>query len=153
METSKQMLKTLSVGDAAVEGLMYGIVAGLAMAVFVVGFELLGGIAPQVVLSYFDVGSGASPLVGLFTHVAVSGMYGVVFGIATMLAARTFGAHMTPGKWLALGLLYGAVVFGIAIWIVLPRTNSPLSAMPMWAFAIAHFLYGGVLGWFIGRGK
>lgn len=156
METSKQMWKTFSVGDAAVEGLMYGMVAGLAMAAFVILVEAVAGIAPLVALGYFDAGSAASnvsPVVGLFTHVAVSGIYGVVFGMVAMVVARMFGARMTLGTWLALGVLYGALLFGIAEWIILPRTNSPLAGMPMWAFALAHLVYGIVLAGLSARKK
>ncbi len=156
METSKQMWKRYRVGDAAVEGLMYGMVAGLAMAAFVILVEAVAGIAPLVALGYFDAGSAApnvSPVVGLFTHVAVSGIYGVVFGMVAMVVARMFGAQMTLGTWLALGVLYGALLFGIAESIILPRTNSPLAGMPMWAFALAHFVYGIVLAGLCARKK
>ncbi len=152
METMREM-KPMSVGDAAVEGLMYGIVAGLAMAAFIVLIELLSGVAPFAVLGYFDGGGNASPFVGLFTHVAVSGIYGVGFGIAARLVARKFGARMNVGTWLMLGILYGALVFAIAEWIVLPRTNSLLREMPLWAFATAHFIYGIVLAGLCARNK
>lgn len=153
MENTKRITQTMSVGDAAVEGLMYGIVAGLAMALIIVVSEWLIGVAPLTVLGYFDGGGNGSPLLGAFTHVAVSGIYGVVFGMIAMALARMFGARMTLGVWLALGILYGALIFMIAEWIVLPRANSPLLAMPMWAFAIAHFVYGAVLAALCARGK
>lgn len=153
MENTKRIMKTMSVGDAAVEGLMYGIAAGLVMALFVLVVEWLAGVAPLTVLGYFDGGGNASPFLGAFTHVAVSGIYGVVFGMIAMVVARMFGARMTLGMWLALGILYGALIFVVAEWIVLPRTSSPLLEMPMWALAIAHFIYGAVLAALFGRNK
>lgn len=151
METTKRAAKTMTVGDAAVEGLVYGIIAGLAMALFVVLMEFLSGVAPTTALGYFDWGGSDSPWVGAFTHIAVSGMYGLAFGVLTMSVARAFGVRLTLGKWLALGIVYGALLFGIAEWIVLPRTNSPLREMSPWAFAVAHLIYGGLLGWLCGR--
>ncbi len=153
MENTKRIMKTMSVGDAAVEGLMYGIAAGLVMALFVLLVEWLSGVAPLTVLGYFDGGGNASPFLGAFTHIAVSGIYGVVFGMIAMVVARMFGARMTLGMWLALGILYGALIFVVAEWIVLPRTSSPLLEMPMWALAIAHFIYGAVLAALFGRNK
>jgi len=153
MENTKRITQTMSVGDAAVEGLMYGIAAGLAMALIIVVSEWFIGVAPLTVLGYFDGGGNASPFLGAFTHVAVSGIYGVVFGMIAMVVARMFGARMTLGMWLALGILYGALIFVVAEWIVLPRTSSPLLEMPMWALAIAHFIYGAVLAALFGRNK
>lgn len=153
MENTKRIPKTMSVGDAAVEGLMYGIVAGLAMALIIVVSEWLIGVAPLAVLGYFDGGGNGSPLLGAFTHVAISGIYGVVFGMIAMVVARMFGARMTLGVWLALGILYGALIFVVAEWIVLPRTDSPLLEMPMWALAVAHFIYGIVLAALCARNK
>ncbi len=153
MENTKRITQTMSVGDAAVEGLMYGIAAGLAMALIIVVSEWFIGVAPLTVLGYFDGGGNASPFLGAFTHVAVSGIYGAVFGMIAMVVARMFGARMTLGMWLALGILYGALIFVVAEWIVLPRTSSPLLEMPMWALAVAHFIYGAVLAALFGRNK
>ncbi|TAH53692.1 MAG: hypothetical protein EYC68_02800 [Chloroflexota bacterium] len=153
MENSKRIPKTMSVGDAAVEGLMYGIAAGIAMALFVLLVEWLSGVALLTALGYFDGGGNDSPFMGAFTHIAVAGIYGAVFGMIAMVVARMFGARMTLGMWLALGILYGALIFVVAEWIVLPRTSSPLLEMPMWALAIAHFIYGAVLAALFGRNK
>lgn len=151
MELPKQINKQIKLGDAAVEGLMYGIVAGLVMTLFVVAFEWLAGVMPLEVLSYFGVDAAASPWVGLFTHVAVSGIYGVVFGMLALGVARALGDRMNPIVRLTLGVLYGLLIFLIAEWIILPRTASPLAEMPVWALALAHALYGVVLAWLVGR--
>lgn len=153
METSKRIVKRIGIGDAAVEGLMYGVLAGAAMAVFVLVVELTAGKTPGVVLGYFDASHQASPFGGLFTHIAVSGIYGVVFGIVTMLLARMPGARVTLGMWLLLGAMYGVFIFGVATWIVLPRTVSALRELPIWVLAGAHLMYGVSLGWLVSRTK
>lgn len=151
MELPKRVSGNTSVGDAAVEGLIYGIAAGLVMVLFVIAFEWLAGVMPLEVLSYFGVDAEASPWVGLFTHVAVSGIYGVVFGMLVLVAARLFGERWSLGVRLVLGIVYGLLIFVIAKSIILPRTASPLDEMPVWALATAHALYGFILAWLIGK--
>lgn len=158
MENSKRAFKSGTTGDAAVEGLLDGIFAGLAMAVSIVLVELVAGVSPLTVLGYFDmssniVRSGASPFIGLFTHVAVAGVYGVGFGVLALHLTRTLGARMNSGTWALLGVLYGMLVLGIAEWIILPRTSSALRELPLWALASAHLLYGLVLAWLTRRNK
>lgn len=151
MDTTKRMIKTMSVGDAAVEGLLSGIGAGIVMGAFLLAVELPAGVSPLTVLGYFDAGTAASPMVGLFTHIAVSGIYGVIFGIGAMIAARLFGARIQTGLWLALGLVYGLLIFGIAEGVILPSTHSPLQQVPLWAMGIAHGVYGIILAWLTTR--
>ena len=140
-------------GDAAVEGLLNGILAGIAMAVWTVAVEWLNGIAPQTALGYFDPGENASPLTGTILHLAVSGVYGLVFGILSALLLRIKGVQ--PKKWWgpALGALYGLLIFGMAASIILPQTASELGALPMWSLVVAHLLYGIVLGTLQLRGR
>jgi len=158
MENSKRAFKSVTTGDSAVEGLLNGILAGLAMAAWVVLVELVAGFSPLTVLGYFDmssnaVRSGASPFIGLFTHIAVAGVYGVVFGILAVRLPRTLGARMNLGIWAFFGVLYGTLVLGIAEWIILPRTSSALRELPLWVLASAHLLYGLVLAWLTQRNK
>lgn len=151
MELPKGLAKPTSVGEAAVEGLIYGIVAGLGMALFVVLYEWLAGVMPLEVLGYFGTETETTPWIGLFTHAAVSGIYGVIFGVLALAIARWFGGRMNPAMWLALGLLYGLLILVVAKGLVLPRTTSPLDDMPLWALGGAHAFYGLLLGWLVGR--
>lgn len=138
--------KEIRMGDAAVEGLLNGILAGIAMAVWIVAVEWLNGIAPQNALGYFDPGDNASPLIGLILHLAVAGVYGVVFGILTALVLRIRNAP--PKRWWGpvLGALYGVLIFGVATSIILPQTGSELLLLPLWALTVAHLIYGIGLG-------
>ena len=151
MELPKRISRPITLGDAAVEGLIYGIVAGLGMALFVVAFEWLAGVMPLEVLTYFGATADVSPWVGLFTHAAVSGIYGVIFGMLALAVARMFGHRMNQGVWLTLGIVYGLLIFAVAKGVILPRTASPLDDLPVWALGIAHALYGFILAWFVGR--
>ena len=147
MEGSRQGVISTTIGDAAVEGLLVGIVAGVAMAAFILVVEFLGGVSPVTVLGYFDVSHNGSPLAGLFTHLAVAGVYGVVFGLLWSRLTR-----LGRGWIIAAGVVYGFVILRIAEWIILPSTATPLSQVPFWVMAIAHGIYGAALGVQFGRG-
>src|SRR5581483_8022847 len=104
MESSRQGVRDNTIGDAAVEGLLTGIVAGIEMAAFILVVELVSGVLLMKVLGYFDVIRDGSPLTGLFTHFAVAGVYGVMFGLLWSLWTRL-------GRWwiIVAGMVYGFV--------------------------------------------
>ncbi len=152
MNTTKPLRET-RVGDAAVEGLLNGILAGIAMAAVIIGFGFLNGIAPLTVLQYFDVTGNTSPLTGILVHLAVAGVYGVAFGLIAFVLARVLGARMNRVGWLALGAVYGLIILGIAQGIILPRAALALEALPFWTMAAAHIVYGLVLAGLQMRGR
>ena len=131
-----------TIGDAAVDGLLAGTAAGVLMAVYLAAASLTWGSDPAKTLSLFVPGGAASPLVGLITHLAVSGVYGLIFGAGW--GALTLVWRGLPA-WLA-GIVYGLVLLVFALAILLPAAESPLLAIPPVHFAIAHALYGLVLG-------
>jgi len=91
------------------------------------------------VLNRFDP-SGASPVVGALMHLAVSGVYGAVFGILF----NTIRRFNLPA-WLS-GLAFGLGLFALAVMIILPSSRSALAGIPVVHFAIAHVIYGLVIG-------
>ncbi len=139
----KQMIaRNTTVGDAAVDGLLAGIAAGIVMAAYLVGVSLFGeGVA---VLNRFDP-SGASPVVGTLMHLAVSGVYGAVFGIVSNWIRR-----FNLPAWLS-GLTFGLVLFALAATIILPSSRSAVAGIPIVHFGIAHVIYGLVIGIIINR--
>ncbi len=141
---------TTTLGDAAVDGLLNGVIAGLAMALYLAMSTALQGQVPWAVLSAFDASTKSSPLVGLVMHLAVSGVYGAVFGLLWKSTHRLVPAAW-PG-WL-LGLIFGLLLFLVAELVLLPSTPTALREIPFYHFGIAHLIYGAVLGWLIGRLK
>ncbi len=139
----QMMIKRVAAGDAAVDGLLSGLGAGLVMAAYLVVVGLLRSEGPGVMLARFSAGAAISPWMGLLSHLAVSAMYGVVFGLLSRWILRRWSR--TSAGWIA-GLLYGTLLFLVAELVILPGTGSPLSAIPPLHFAIAHLLYGLVLG-------
>lgn len=145
MSQTKRAISSTSLGDAAVDGLLGGLGAGIVMLLFLLIAELSRGIGPAIVLARFDLGSTASPLTGALTHLAVAGVYGLGFGILWALTAiDRLPAGLT-------GTIYGFALFVLAETVMLPGTHSALLAIPIWSFALAHVVYGATLGWLVQR--
>ena len=91
--------KEFTSGDAAIDGLFGGLLAGVVMAVFLVVAGLAVGDSPGEVLARFAPGGAQSPLGGLIAHLAVSGIYGALFGLGCQLVARRWirSAPAWPG--------------------------------------------------------
>ena len=87
-------------GDAAVDGLLAGAAAGVAMATYLVVIGLVAGEEPTVVLARFDPsGAGAAaPLIGGVMHLAVSAVYGLLFGLIYRLTGRGRLAGRRPAR-------------------------------------------------------
>ena len=146
-DNTKQQRLTATTGDAAVDGLLAGMTGGAVMVVYLIAANWLAGVEPGATLGLFSAGGTASPAVGLISHLAVSGVYGVIFGLVWRLVAQWLS--WIP-VWLA-GVAYGLVLLALALSILLPAANSPLLAVPPIHFAIAHGLYGLTLGFVAGR--
>ncbi len=130
-------------GDAAVDGLLGGLAGGVAMALFLVITGLIGGEGAADILGRFAPSGGADPLVGALAHLAVSAIYGAVFGVLTI----PFRGRV-PG-WLA-GLVYGLALYGVTQ-IIISGAGAALRGFAPVNFALAHVIYGLVLGWRVGR--
>jgi hypothetical protein len=145
MDTRVWKVSSQTWGDAAVDGLLYGVAAGLTMALFLLGAGTLRGQAWLAMLAQFDPGLAARPAAGAVTHLAVAGVYGAVFGLLWRA-----GARWSPGLpvWAA-GLLFGLGVWLVAVVVTAargPEASGWLSGIPPLEFALAHVLYGLVLG-------
>lgn len=127
-------------GDAAVSGLLAGILAGVVMAAFLVATGFAGGESVQQVLGHFDTGEGASPISGLLTHLAISGIYGIIWGYFCRIVLRLLSAP----TWLV-GLAYGLMLFLVAQGLFL-ATPSLLHGIPAPQLLIGHGVYGLMLG-------
>ena len=138
---------TESWGDAAVSGLLSGILAGAVMAGFLVAAGFAGGGSVADVLSRFGTGEGTSQISGLLTHLAVSGVYGIGWGYLLRIVRRLIAAP----AWLV-GLAYGLLLFLLAqgVFLVGPTL---LTGIPPLQFVIGHDIYGLVLGMQARKGR
>jgi len=132
-------------GNVAVDGLMSGVAAGLLMAAFLLAAGSLAGPGWEAVLRQFDPGSTPTPLTGAITHLAVSGVYGILFASLGRPLRRYWAGRPA---WLA-GLVYGLLLWLLAAAITAAPTGQGggwMQAIPPMPLAVAHLLYGLALG-------
>lgn len=130
-----------SIGDVAVDGLLRGVAAGIAMAAVLVLAGLVAGQPVQFVLSRFDPTGTGAPLAGTLAHLATAGIYGVVFALLTAPVADRLGNRM-----LLAGLAYGVVLLMVSLALIQTDLGTPLRSLPLWGWSLAHLVYGSVLG-------
>jgi hypothetical protein len=141
--------KKITTGDAAVDGLLAGIVGGVAMAVFLLVVGAFSGVSPADVIGRFDPAHSNSPLAGFLTHLAVSAIYGVIFGLLFLALVQLRPRPARLG-WLV-GLIYGLVLFAIARGAILAGVDSGLAQYTTTILLVAHAIYGAVTGIVTGR--
>ena len=143
----------LQSGDAAAKGLFNGFIAGIGMAIVLAAAGLLSGVPVASTLEYFTPVSGGGALAGVLAHLAVSGIYGMVFGLLWSSVLRW--VRMDSGLWQAIliGAAYGLLLWLVAQFVLLPTTGAALRVLPASQFLFAHLIYGLILGWLFRRGK
>jgi hypothetical protein len=148
-DTKSMINREISASDAAIDGLLSGVIAGLVMVVYVALSGWAGGGDPLATLALFAPEPTSGPLVGLLAHLAVSGIYGVVFGV--LYAGLLRRPSYNPPAWLhpLVGGLYGLLLLLAAWTLLLPATSSQLQQIPFAHLAIGHLVYGALLGWLV----
>lgn len=144
-----QLRNDRGIGDTAVDGLIAGLMAGVGMAIYLVIAGLLSSQGLVETLGLFDPALASNALTGTVAHLAVSAIYGVVFGLI-MTAVSKIWMSAFAWSWL-MGLLYGLVLFGLARGMLLTAVNSPLLQVTSLHFALAHLVYGLILGYWLGK--
>ena len=151
MDTHTWRQTKSSWGDAAVDGLLSGAFAGVLMAAFLLVAGWTAGQSWEWVLRQFDPGPEPTPVTGIVTHLAVSGVYGILFGSAWRPMSRIL--RRLPA-WLA-GLAYGLLLLLLAVMVTSARATlgagTWLQGLPAAQLAIAHAIYGLSLGWLVSR--
>lgn len=144
MSTSDSVrVRPAGAGDAAVAGLLHGLAAGLVMALFLAAAGLSRGQSLADTMAAFTISDQpavSNALAGLLGHLAVAGVYGLVWG----LAWRTIGRRLAVPAWLG-GLVYGLLLWGIAQ-VVMRSVGSSLAQIAPWALLAGHGVYGLLLG-------
>lgn len=143
--------RELSAGDAAVEGLFSGMLAGIVMAGYLIAAGLWLGEMPGEVLARFAPEGAPAALPGFLMHLAVSGVYGLLFGLICQITAQRW--KWAPPAWQAgiAGGVFGLALFFFAQTVILPGTSSALSEFVPVHFALAHLIYGASLGAIMNR--
>ena len=146
MNTNRVELLRLSAADAAIDGLFKGVLAGIVMFLSLAIAGMLIGDHPAVILSRFSPSANPSPLSGLLTHLGVSAVYGAIFGLACWIAIWRRRIGLQRRVFLAAGLAYGLALWLLAQLIILPGTGSSIAEFAVGSLALAHLLYGALLG-------
>ena len=133
--------------DAVVSGLIAGLWAGLAMLAYLMVASWTLDDAPVILMTIFAPYNQPSLLTGAMLHLAVSGVYGMAYGLLWYWTPQP--VHHMP-RWLG-GVLYGMLLLGLAEAVILPGPGAALTAIPLLHFALAHLVYGLVLAVRMGR--
>ena len=153
MTHSEQTVRTkLSAGDAAVDGLFNGAVAGIPMAIYAAGVWLLFDPGAGQSFAAFLADRDLSFINTLLLHLAVSSVYGLVFSLGYNLLTRM--ARAVPSLWASLvaGMLYGALLLALAHLVILPSGAEPLQ-LSFGLSVPAHLIYGTTLGVLVHRSR
>ena len=141
-KTNAYVPQHTSTGDSAVSGLFGGLQGGVAMAVVIVIFSLVAGKGLDY-LGYFSSGTPVQPILGLLGHLAVSSIYGMLYGLLRHWIGLDRLVRV-PG-WLA-GLIYALGLWVLAILVILPAAQSAFLTLSWVVFFTGHVAYGLVLG-------
>src|SRR5512143_1113048 len=101
-EFSKEVRKEIHSSQAAVDGLFAGLLAGLVMAAFLAVTSLVRSETLSALFSRFSPAQAASPFTGFLLHLAVSSVYGILFGLVWYLTASL--RRLAPLARQAIGL-------------------------------------------------
>ncbi|HEX6305704.1 MAG TPA: hypothetical protein VFZ76_16030 [Anaerolineales bacterium] len=135
-----------TLGDAAVEGLFSGMIAGISMAAYLGMVNLMMGESLLETFARFAVSDDATPLLGFLLHLGVSGVYGLVYGLLCRLIARRWISYPFLRLSVLMGCAYGLVLLILAQVVLLPGSASPLKEISLTHLLIAHLIYGAALG-------
>ena len=134
--------------DWAVQGLLSGFIASLGIMSVLVVAGLFSGISIGEAIARFDPTNGGTVLTGLLANLAVSGIYGLIFGLIYRLTIRSSTVDNLP-SWVV-GSVYGLLLYIVAL-LVLPLNQSGLLAFSAGSLLLGHIVYGGALGFFMTR--
>jgi hypothetical protein len=151
MENLHSVRDDRSLGELAVDGLTGGLIAGVAMALLLVLIGLGSGKAPAVTLGYFNPAQDGNWLSGLLAHLAVSAVYGTLFGLV-IYGLKQVRPTLLMHTWL-LGMVYGLLLYLAAIGLIFKAVDAPVMQVGTWQFGAVHLIYGMVLGFWLARSQ
>jgi hypothetical protein len=143
MDSNYYETKESALADRAIDGLFSGLFAGAVMGLLMALSGFLIGENPGSVFARFNLGQSPSFATGVLMHLGISGVYGVLFVLLSMVIPDRL-RKLLPG-WLV-GLAYAAVLLALALNLFVPGLQSTLADLPEWVLISGHSVYGIVLG-------
>lgn len=138
-----------SIGDAAVDGLLNGIIAGVGMGLYVLLIFLVNSVPAGEIIVYFGSITD-SGLVSALIHLAISGIYGVLFGLAFSVISNRLRKTLSIWVVLLSGIVYGGLLWLVATYVVFNGSPS-VEYIPGVHLLIAHIIFGVFLSLLTGR--
>jgi hypothetical protein len=135
-----------TIGDAAVDGLSGGVLGGVLMAVYLETAGLLMGAGLGEMLSRFNPQEGEPLLTAFLLHLAVAGVYGILFGVLYRWLVLLRKDFLKPRTAAFAGVVYSLLLLLLARGVLLPNAASALMEIPLEHFAIAHLIFGTSVG-------
>jgi hypothetical protein len=139
--TNKPKGADLRTEDAVINGLFSGVLAGLAM---ILVLALVGSFTQSKIsdlLGLFDPTGNQNIYTGGFAHLAVSAVYGLLFGLLWKL----FFLRRRMPVWIG-GMVFGGLIFVFSELFISHGSGTPLLQIPALLFGISHLVYGTTLG-------
>jgi hypothetical protein len=139
--TNKLKGADLRTEDAVINGLFSGVLAGLAM---ILVLALAGSFTqPKItdLLGLFDPTGNQNNFTGGFAHLAVSAVYGLIFGLLWKLF---FFRRRIP-VWIG-GIVFGGLIFVFSELFISHGSGTTIFQIPTLLFGISHLVYGTTLG-------
>ena len=132
-----------TVGDVAVDGLLSGVVAGVAAALYLVIIGLFSGETVHSTLGRFDPQQAGNAILGIFVHLGMSAVYGGLFAVLYRPIRRRMPT--SPVLNLVIGLIYGIILMLVAELVFNSGIESALDELSKIQFALFHIIFGLVL--------
>ncbi len=132
-----------TVGDVAVDGLLSGVVAGVAAALYLVTIGLFSGETFHSILGRFDPQQTGNAILGIFVHLGMSAVYGGLFAVLYRPIRRRMPT--SPVLNLVIGLIYGIILMLVAELVFNSGIESALDELSKIQFALFHIIFGLVL--------
>jgi hypothetical protein len=143
MDSNYYETKESTLSDRAIDGLFSGLFAGAVMGLLMAMAGFLIGENPGSVFARFNLGPSPSHANGVLMHLGISGVYGVLFALLSMVIPGRVRKLM-PG-WLV-GLVYASILLALALYLFVPGLLLSLADLPEWVLISGHAAYGIVLG-------
>ncbi len=132
-----------TVGDVAVDGLLSGVVAGVAAALYLVIIGLFSGETFHSTLGRFDPQQTGNAILGIFVHLGMSAVYGGLFAVLYRPIRRRMPTSSVLN--LIIGLIYGIILMLVAELVFNSGIESALDDISEIQFALFHIIFGLVL--------
>jgi hypothetical protein len=148
LQRQKPLRMSEMLGNAVVDGVLYGMVASVVMLTFYVILGALAGYPlDRLVAALGMPGIDSTPLQGAMGHLAMGIVYGIAWSVVLVLPIRRMMAETL--NWRVVGLVYGVAAW-LFVEVVIFAVNGE-SLLPWFALLLAYLGYGGTLGYLQSR--